>query len=85
MTRQRKTPHQRAQEVLDIEDRRVKKLYAKRSDLQGQIDQVVGELEAATARRDHLKKHPDLILGVPDGDAAARRPRTTSTPGGTTR
>jgi hypothetical protein len=85
LTRQQKTPAQRAQEALDVEERRVKKLGAKVTKARAELDHLDKEWNAAINRRDHLKKHPDLILGVPDGDAAARRPRTTSTTGGTTR
>jgi len=60
VTRQQKTPRQRAQEQLDVEERRVKKLAAKRSHLQGELNKAVAELEDATRRRDYLKKHPDL-------------------------
>lgn len=70
MARQHKTPRQRAQEQLDVEERRVKKLAARRAHLQGDLNRAVAELEDATTRRDYLKKHPDL---------ANTQPRTTAT------
>lgn len=65
MTRQSKTPRQRAQEQLDVAERVVKKLGVRRAHLQGELNRAVTELEAATARRDYLKKHPDLSNDVP--------------------
>jgi cell division protein FtsB len=60
MTRQSKTPRQRAQEQLDVEERRVTKLTKKRNDLATEQAGVQAELAQAIARRDHLKSHPDL-------------------------
>lgn len=71
MTRQAKTPKQRAQEQLDTA-RRIEKRLAKRRDvLRSDLTDVTAEHDAAVARVEYLAKHPDL------------QP-TTSTPGGTT-
>lgn len=77
MTRKAKTPGQRAQEALDVEERRVTKLTKQRDRLRTELDAVSAERDRAVVRRDYLKQNPDLILGVPDRDAPARRNRTT--------
>jgi hypothetical protein len=67
MTRQSKTPKQRAEEQLGVAERLVKKLASKKAHLQSDLAQVTAEHEAAVVRRDYLKNHPDL------------QPTTTST------
>lgn len=67
MTRQAKTPRQRAQEQLDVEERRVTKLTKKRNQLATEQAAVQAELEEATRRRDYLKQHPDLKPSNPAG------------------
>lgn len=89
MTRQAKTPKQRAQEQLDVAERLVKKLTKQRDRLGTSLEQVSRERDQTILRRDHLKKHPDLaeLAAVPGDTAttgATATPRTTST-GGTTR
>ncbi len=60
MSRQPKTPKQRAQEALDVEERRVKRLSDKYDSLAEDLEAIDKERTAAIARRDHLKTHPDL-------------------------
>jgi hypothetical protein len=88
MTRQQKTPAQRAQEALDLEERRVTKLGAKKAKAQTELDDLTRQHDAAVARYDYLRLHPDL---PPQTKASATPIRPTSrtsssTPtGGTTR
>lgn len=58
--RQSKTPRQRAQEALDVEERRVARLTEKADGLKQDLAEVALELGQATARRDFLAGHPDL-------------------------
>jgi vacuolar-type H+-ATPase subunit D/Vma8 len=60
MTRQTKTPQQRAQEQLDAAKRHKERLKTKRDALAAELDQVNREYEAAGARHSFLLKHPDL-------------------------
>lgn len=60
MTRQKKTPQQRAQEQLDIANRAVVRLDKKVDDLKAQLVDVEREHAAAIARQKHLRQHPDL-------------------------
>jgi glutamine synthetase type III len=60
MSRQTKTPQQRAQEALDVEVRRVARLTAKRKALKAELDAVDTERDQAIVRRDYLAQHPDL-------------------------
>jgi len=59
-TRTPKTPRQRAQEALAVEERRVKRLKAKVNTLRNELADLENEMGFATLRRDYLKKHPDL-------------------------
>lgn len=65
MTRQSKTPRQRAQEALAPEERRVKRLTDKRQALAAELDAVDAEHEQAVVRRDYLANHPDLGATTP--------------------
>lgn len=60
MTRQQKTPRQRAQEQLEVAERLVARLTDKRATLRAEFAAIDAEHAAAVARRDHLKQHPDL-------------------------
>lgn len=60
MTRQTKTPRQRAEEQLAAADRQEKRLRAKARELRTQLEDIEREHRAALARRDHLATHPDL-------------------------
>jgi hypothetical protein len=60
MTRQQKTPRQRAQEQLDVANRAVVRLDKKVDQLKTDLTAVEREHKAAIARRDHLAQHPDL-------------------------
>lgn len=75
--RQTKTPRQRAQEALDVAARVATRLGKQLDALTEERARVSAEHQAAVARRDYLKKHPDLA-------APSTQPSTTST-GGTTR
>ena len=69
MTRQQKTPRQRAEEALAVEERRVRKLDTKAKALRAELDAVERAQRAATARRDYLEKHPDLQQPTTAGTA----------------
>lgn len=60
MTRQSKTPQQRAQEALDVAKRATLRLNRKRDALQEELVHIEAELDAAVVRRDYLAQHPDL-------------------------
>jgi hypothetical protein len=60
MTRQTKTPAQRAQEQLAVADRHVGRLTDKRANLRTELAAVEAEHDAAVVRRDYLATHPDL-------------------------
>ena len=60
MTRKQKTPRQRAEEALAVEERRVKKLDAKAKALRADLQAVEREHRQAIARRDYLRTNPDL-------------------------
>lgn len=61
MARTPKTPRQRAQEALAVEERRVKRLTQRAKTLQAELDAINNERDLAIVRRDYLKKHPDLV------------------------
>lgn len=67
MTRQPKTPRQRAEHALAVEEARLKAIGKKRADTKAALDRntrdlerLVLEYDAAVVRRDHAKRHPDL-------------------------
>lgn len=60
MTRQRKTPRQRAEEALAIAERKVDRLTADRDKHRTALNTIQADLEDATRRRDYLAKNPDL-------------------------
>ena len=60
MTRQPKTPRQRAEEALAVAERAVKRLAIKRDQLQDDLETVEREHATAVRRRDYLAQHPDL-------------------------
>lgn len=62
MTRQNKTPRQRAEEQLAVAERKVTRLEAERTKHQANADTALTELEVAARRRDYLAKSPDLIV-----------------------
>ncbi|WP_133058959.1 hypothetical protein [Nocardioides sp. PD653] len=78
MTRQQKTPRQRAEEQLAIANRAVERLNTKAKALRQELDAVDREHRAALARRDHLATHPDLHAVGP-GEITS--PRTTTSTG----
>lgn len=59
-TRQHKTPRQRAEEALAVEQRRVERLTAKVENLRTELALLEEDLNDATTRRDYLAQHPDL-------------------------
>jgi cell division protein FtsB len=67
MTRQTKTPKQRAEEALAVADRRVGKLTKQAAQRRTELEAIDRELAAERARRDHLKTHPDLQPTTPTG------------------
>jgi hypothetical protein len=60
MTRQRKTPRQRAEEALAVATRNAKRLQAQHTALAAEAERVGKERDAAFRRRDYLAQHPDL-------------------------
>lgn len=55
-----KTPAQRAQEALDVAQRSVTRLEARKSVAEKELADINAELEPAVRRRDYLAQHPDL-------------------------
>lgn len=60
MTRQHKTPRQRAEEALATAERAVTRLTEKKKALQTDLDAVTREHDQAVVRRDYLATNPDL-------------------------
>jgi len=60
MSRRTKTPRERAEEALGVEERRVERLEARRDALRAETEEVELEVAIATRRRDFLRQHPDL-------------------------
>lgn len=60
MTRQSKTPAQRAQEALDVEQRRLAKLTKLRDSAKAEYERLDADHQASLARRNYLLQHPDL-------------------------
>lgn len=60
MTRQTKTPKQRAQERLDTQTRIVARLDAKIKAHESELTSLRAEHDAAERRRDHFAADPDL-------------------------
>lgn len=60
MTRQSKTPRQRAEEQLAVAERLAKRLTEQVARTRADLQHLEQEWAAAIARRDHLKQHPDL-------------------------
>lgn len=76
MTRQTKTPKQRAQEQLDTARRIEKRLARRRDTLRSELADITTEHDAAAARVEFLAKHPDLHLH----QQQTRSTSTTTTP-----
>lgn len=77
MTRQSKTPRQRAEEALAVAERAVKRWAEKRDRAQDELEAAEREHTTAVRRRDYLKHHPDL---APTGvDQLKQHTITTST------
>jgi len=64
-TRHSKTPAQRAQETVDVLQRRHAKLLSQRTALEKQAVVLASELEAVTKRLDYAKASPDLPVKQP--------------------
>ena len=60
MSRQTKTPRQRAEEALAIEERRVERLTAQWTKSRAETERLAHERDDAMRRRDYLRQHPDL-------------------------
>lgn len=54
------SPAEKAQEALDIAERRCHALFSKQQDLRQHLDEVTAELDAARARHAYLAANPDL-------------------------
>lgn len=66
MTRQAKTPAQRAQEVLGIAQRRVSRIETDQKKAKAALELLQKEYAQAVARRDYLAQNPDLPAPVPE-------------------
>lgn len=75
--RQKKTPRQRAEEALAVAERKVKRLLVEQSKLRVALATVESDLAAETARRDYLKKHPDLGQQGPSTTPPGTTPTST--------
>lgn len=85
MTRQTKTPRQRAEEQLAVANRTVVRLDRKVDDLAAELAGLRREHAAAIARRDHLATHPDLNdLGNPPQARTVDDLKITTSTGDTT-
>jgi len=60
MTRQKKTPRQRAEEALAVAERRVRRLTTARDTHRNALAVIQADLEEETKRRDYLARNPDL-------------------------
>lgn len=60
MSRQTKTPRQRAEEALAVEERRVERLTEQWTKARDDFDRLSRERDEAMVRRDYLRQHPDL-------------------------
>jgi hypothetical protein len=60
MTRQAKTPRQRAEEQLGVADRKVNKLQAAKLRIKADLAAIESDLADAVRRRDYLAQSPDL-------------------------
>lgn len=74
VTRHSKSPAQRAQETVDILQRRQVKIAGQKGVLEQQVRKLTAELEAVTKRLDYAKASPDLPAGRLPG------PRPISSP-----
>lgn len=63
MTRQAKTPGQRAQEALGIAQRRVSRIETDQKKAKAALELLQKEYAQAVARRDYLAQNPDLPKG----------------------
>ena len=73
-TRHTKTPAQRAQETVDVLERRLAKIRTAKDALEKQVRGLVIDEIAVSKRLDHAKANPDLPAGRLPG------PRPTSSP-----
>jgi hypothetical protein len=71
MTRQPKSPHQRAVEALAVEERRVKRLTEKADRLRAELADVEAERDTAEVRRAYYAQHPDLVVQAQDEEQGA--------------
>lgn len=77
MTRQQKTPRQRAQEQLDLATRVADRLTRQAKKARTELDRLNRERDAAVVRRDYLAQHPDL-------KSTTSKTSSTTTPRGDT-
>lgn len=71
MTRHAKTHRQRAEEQLAVANRHVVRLDRKVDDLTLQLAEAQRERDAAVARQQHLRNHPDLQQNTTSTGATA--------------
>lgn len=74
MTRQTKTPQQRAEEALAVATRKVTRLEEQHSRLATELAETAGELAEATRMRDYLAQSPALPTGNRRVDPAGTTP-----------
>lgn len=70
MTRQRKTPRQRAEEALGVAQRRRDRLVTEALALKKKADAIDRELEEAEARLAYIQQDPALAPSNKSGDTA---------------
>lgn len=80
MSRQTKTPRERAEEALSVAERAVERLHTKWKKATADADRLSHERDQAVARRDYLASNPDL--GKQQITATTKHGATTSTPSG---
>jgi uncharacterized protein involved in exopolysaccharide biosynthesis len=73
MTRQTKTPAQRAQEAVDVLHRRLTKLRAKRQEATDQVEAYSQEIAETDGRLAYALQHPDLPT-QPEQDTTTEEP-----------
>lgn len=78
MTRQAKTPAQRAQEALGIAQRRVSRIETDQKKAKAALELLQKEYAQAVARRDYLAQNPDLPE-PPRGGQVAKADRSQVT------
>jgi len=75
-TRHPKTPAQRAQETVDVLDRRLAKILAAQEALNVQARALAPDITAVRKRLDYAKASPDLLVKLAPGQKVPIPPAT---------